>query len=51
MIMGNYIFMEPIVERDMNERVPVGINHVTVVPENIEHNADKESVETGNSEE
>lgn len=36
MIMGNYIFMETIVEREMNERVPVGINHVTVVPENIE---------------
>lgn len=49
--MGNYIFIGPIVEYDMSERVPVGINHVTVVPENIERRARKESIESDNNEE
>lgn len=48
--MSNYLFMEPVVEDDMNERVPVGINHVTVVPENIERNTQKESMERANEE-
>jgi hypothetical protein len=47
MSMGNYILMEPVVEGDMRERVPVGIDHVTVVPENIERTreADTESAD------
>jgi hypothetical protein len=41
--MGNYLFIEPVVRYDMEERVSVGINHVTVVPENAERSTHKES--------
>jgi hypothetical protein len=51
MIMSNYLFMEPIGERDMGERVPVGINHITVVPENVERSTRKESGDGGDDEE
>lgn len=40
MSMSNYLVMGTIHRNEMKQRVPVGINHVTVVPENAERDSE-----------
>lgn len=45
MIMGNYLIIAPVQTDEMKRRVPIGIDHVTVVPENVDAGSERDRSE------